>query len=201
MVTGSVPGMDPFELPDSADGLLGDGGLLRELERWAADARVRAAAEQRSRERWLRRQATEDATLTGVLTDLAERGASVVLATRSGRRHRGRIHALGVDFCALEGEAGRGQLVRLDAITTVRTLPSERVVTGDRTVELSLRLADVLLGLAADRPSVLIGTDTDETARGELRAVGTDVVTIRGDGSPPATVYVPIDAVSEVALH
>ena len=70
--------MDPIrpggDLPSSADGMLGDAGLLDELERWAADARVQEAALQRARERWLRHQATEDASIVGVLTDLAERG-------------------------------------------------------------------------------------------------------------------------------
>jgi hypothetical protein len=148
----------------------------------------------------LRHQATEDASVVGVLTDLAERGIPLVISTASGRRHTGRVHGLGVDFCSLLTDTGQGQLIRLDAVTTVRTLPAERAVTGDRTVNLSLRLSDVLLGLSADRPSVLIATSSDETARGELRAVGTDVVTIRGDGQPPATVYVPIASITEVAL-
>ncbi len=196
--------MDPIQpggdLPSSADGMLGDGGLLDELERWAADARVQEAALQRARERWLRHQATEDASIVGVLTDLAERGTPLVVSTASGRRHRGRVHGLGVDFCSLRTDTGQGHLIRLDAITTVRTLPAERAVTGDRSLTLSLRLADVLLGLSAERPTVLVATTSDETARGELRAVGTDVVTIRGDGQPPATIYVPIGSITEVAL-
>lgn len=187
-------------LPRSAEGMLGDGGLLNELERWAADARVHEAGLGRSRERWLRQQASEEASLVGVLTDLAERGTPLVITTSSGRRHRGGVHGLGVDFCSLRTETGQGQLIRFDAVATIRTLPAERAVTGDRTVDLSLRLSDVLLGLAAERPTVLVVATGDETARGELRAVGTDVVTIRGDGQPPATIYVPIASITEVSL-
>lgn len=180
--------------------LLGDGGLMGELERWAADARVQEAALQRARERWLRRQSEEESSLAGVLTDLAERGTAVVITTASGRRHRGVVRGIGADFCAMRSETGQDLLVRLGAIGTVRTLPAVRAVTGDRPVQLSLRLADVLLGLSAERPTVLVVTGDDETARGELRAVGSDVATVRGDGQPPATTYVPLDAICEVAL-
>ncbi|HWC38241.1 MAG TPA: hypothetical protein VG476_06920, partial [Acidimicrobiales bacterium] len=55
--------------------------LLGEISRWAGDARASDAARGRSRERWLRRQAEEEATLPGIALDLAERGEAVVLKT------------------------------------------------------------------------------------------------------------------------
>ncbi|MBA2283054.1 MAG: hypothetical protein H0W25_17730, partial [Acidimicrobiia bacterium] len=61
--------------PSSADGQ----DLLARLAAWAAAARVDEAAAARSRERWLRQAADEGASFTGVLLDLAERGAPVVV--------------------------------------------------------------------------------------------------------------------------
>ena len=175
--------------------------LLSELEAWAADARVHEAAAARARERWLRQQAEESATLLGQLIDLAERNITVVVSTRSGRRHRGHVVAVGTDFVALRSEATQ-VLVAIDAIATVRTLPEVRAVIGDRVVAVSLELIDVLLGLAADRPRVVIGAADADAVAGELRSVGTDVVTVRCDGPQPAPVaYIPIGSITEVTLE
>ena len=57
---------------------------VEDLERWAADARARDAADSRVKERWLRAQAEEDATIAGVLLAMAERREMVVVATAAG---------------------------------------------------------------------------------------------------------------------
>jgi hypothetical protein len=88
------------------DGMLGE-GIGARLERWAADARIEAAARRRARERWLRQQAEEEATLAGVLIDLGEHGAEVVVHTRTGRVHRGLIGVVGADFVGLTRSAPR----------------------------------------------------------------------------------------------
>src|SRR4029453_3671304 len=98
---------------------------------WAADARVDEAARLRARERWLRHQAEEEGSLAGVLADVAERGVSVALHVRSGRRHRGEIAALGSDFVALRS-AGADVIVALPAVTSGRTLPGEAPATRNR---------------------------------------------------------------------
>src|SRR5215213_6343157 len=66
------------------DAIVCDGGQATgmtdgagDLERWAADARAREAADARVRERWLRAQAAEDASLAGVFLALAERRETV----------------------------------------------------------------------------------------------------------------------------
>ena len=61
------------------------GGWAARLERWAAEARVDAAAEARAREQWLRRQAEEEGALAGVLADLAD-GAGARAAAPPCRR-------------------------------------------------------------------------------------------------------------------
>lgn len=180
-------------------GLLGD-GLAGRIDRWAADARVDEAARLRARERWLRHQAEEEGSLAGVLADVADRGASVALHVRGGRRHRGEVAALGSDFVALRS-AGTDVIVALAAVTSVRTLPGEASTIGDRSIATSHRLVDVLAGLAAERaPVLLVLADGDEAVAGALRSVGQDIVGIRVAGGAPVTAYVSVGAIVEVVV-
>jgi hypothetical protein len=183
-------------------GLLG-GDLTARLERFAAAARVDEAARGRARERWLRRAASEEATVRGVLVDLAERRAPVAVHTTAGRAHNGEICAVGGDFVALRTRAGTDVLVACDAVVAVRTRPGAPVATGDRPLRLGIDLAQVLDRLAAERERVLLvprsGADASAVA-GVLVAAGHDVLTVRLDGDPPATAYVPAATVGEVAL-
>jgi hypothetical protein len=181
-------------------GVLGD-GLAARIDRWAADARVDEAARLRARERWLQHQAEEQGSLAGVLADVAERGAPLALHVRGGRRHRGEVRALGSDFVALRS-AGADVLVALAAVTSVRTLPGEASTIGDRSFATSLRLVDVLVGLAAERAAVLLVlADGDDAVAGALRSVGQDVVGVRLAGATAATAYVPVQAIIEVVVE
>jgi hypothetical protein len=190
---------DPGEAATLAD-LLGD-GLAARIDRWAADARVDEAARLRARERWLRHQAEEEGSLAGVLADVAERGTSVALHVRGGRRHRGEVAALGSDFVALRS-AGADVIVALAAVTSMRTLPGEASTIGDRSVATSHHLVDVLAGLAAERAAVLLVlADGDEAVAGALRSVGQDVVGMRvAGGAAAVTAYVPVGAIVEVVV-
>jgi hypothetical protein len=179
--------------------LFGEGLAVR-IDRWAADARVDEAARLRARERWLRHQAEEEGSLAGVLADVAERGASVALHVRGGRRHRGEIAALGADFIALRS-AGADVIVVLPAVTSLRTLPGEAPTIGDRSIGTSHRLVDVLAGLAAERASVLLVlADGDEAVGGVVLWVGQDVVGVRVAGGAAVTAYVPVGAIVEVLV-
>ena len=198
-------------LPDAASmeglaGLLGE-GLTGRLERWAADARIDEAARRRARERWLEQQAREEATLLGILADLAERGTVVSLQLRSGGPRRGRVRLIGADFVALApvGDAGgrSGEvLVALHDVVAVATRPGEPVSVGDRSVRSRLTLTEVVIGLAGDRErALLVLTGSDDVVRGTLWSVGQDVVVVRLDGEAiPATMYVALDAISQLAI-
>ena len=178
-------------------------GLLAQLERWAARARAEDAARSRTRERWLRQQAAEDARFEGVALDLAERGAGVVLLTTTGRSHRGRIVAVARDFFLLRDDAGIATFVTFPAIAALRPEDGDRSgpAASDRTAPLGTRLADVFVGLAGDRPRVRIGLEGGgEVLAGELRAAGADVVTVRLDGAPGGTAYVLMSAVRELSV-
>jgi hypothetical protein len=179
---------------------LGNEDLLARLDRWVAAARTAEAAASRARERWLRQVADESATFAGVLLDLAERGAPVVVQGRGGRRHRGTVLAVGVDFAALRTEGGADVLLAFSGIASVR--PDDRLDTpsGDRVATFDLGLAEAIAAVGADRPRVLLVTAADgDGVAGELRSVGRDVVTLRldGDGS---TAYVPMASIAELRI-
>lgn len=171
------------------------------LESWVADARSDGSAEARTRERWLQTAAEADATFSGMLLDLAERGSDVAVSTVGGRRHHGRIEVIGADFFALRLTTGSELLLSMRGTGAVRTAPLADPSVGERMQPTDLRLADVLVELSADRARVLlVPADGAESVAGELRAVGHDVVTVRTDGEPPATSYVPLSTIAEVAL-
>lgn len=175
--------------------------LAARLDAWLADARVEGSADARARERWLHAAATADATFGGVLVDLAERGTTLAVSTTGGRRHHGRLQVIGADFVALRGPSGAEVLLALAAVASVRTAPLVEPAGGERVVTTALRLTEVLAELTAERARVVIvaGDGTDAVV-GELRAVGYDVVTIRTDADPPGAAYVPVAAITEVAL-
>ena len=174
--------------------------FTQRLDQWVADARIDDAADQRSRERWLRSAAEQDATFGGVLLDLAERRGTVAVLTTTGRRHHGAIEAIGADFVALRKPSGGELLIAQRAIAVVRAGPTD-VAGGERVVTTELRLVEVLGELAADRAHVfLVAQSADGAVTGELRSVGIDVATVRSDGDPPTPVYVRTDVITEVGL-
>lgn len=186
--------------PETARGVLGgDDGFARALERWAADAVVDEAALGRTRQRWLRAQAEEDATLVGALLDLAERGRPVSLELVA-HRVRGRIVGIGGDFVALRSDRGQHVLARTELVDVVRAEAGSAAVTGDRTAVVEAGLAGVLGPLAAERPDVLVRTRSGAVVRGELRSAGVDVVHLRLPGDPPTPAWLPIDALAVVVL-
>ena len=182
----------------------GDPDGLAELERWAADARARDAADARVRERWLRAQAEEDASLDGVLVALAEREAAVVLTTVEGRRHRGLVAGVGVDFCALRAPGGATTLVALYALSDVRTVDAHgrrrpaATGAGRAPASLGVRLVDVLAQAAGQRPQVSVHAGAAAVV-GDLWAVGSDVLTLRTDGVA-GVAYVRLASVSEISF-
>ncbi len=167
------------------------------LGAWLGQLLVEDAAHQRAEGRWLQRQAEEEGTFAGILTDLAERTTSVVVHLGNGRLHRGAITALGADFAVIRTGA-RDVVVRLDAITSVHTLVHERVAVGDRPAVGALTMGEALAALAEERPRLLlIGADATHPVRGELRAVGRDVARVREDGG--GTAYVALASVVEIS--
>ncbi len=153
------------------------GDPLAALQRWVADGQVDEAARARSRRRWLENAATEEATLGGVLLDLAERRRPVTVRTLAGRRIAGPIIAVGADFIAVADARLGDTLMPTTRIATVQPAPGDDLPAGDRRHDVVLTFGDALMELAAERPEVMVGVG-DETLRGELRTASTEVVTL-----------------------
>jgi hypothetical protein len=166
------------------------------------EARAGSMAAARTRERWLRRQATETATLVGTLLDLAEHGTSVSVATTAGRRHDGRIVAIGPDLVALS-DRDAVVAVRIDAIAIVRPQPGATAgaATGDRPAALDLLFTELLGRLAGDGFEVSIAFAGGDPVSGVLVAAGDDVATQRVAPGADGLVYASLASTTSVRFR
>lgn len=156
--------------------------------RFLDDVRAEAAVASRERQRVLEQVQRESATLLGVLSDLAEQGRQVQIRLDTGASVVGGIDLLGDDLVG----AG-GAWLRLAAVRSVRA--TGQGAAREDAVVADLDLAAVLARLVDDRPRLALFVGGGEPVRGELVAVGEDVVTLRLDGDREVA-YVPIAAVS-----
>ncbi len=198
-------------------GMGGDPGSwldFEDVERWAAEARVRDAVDARQRERWLRRQAEDEAAFAGLLLSLAERRVAVIATTTGGRHHVGRIEAVGSDFAAVGVAGGRITMVSLAAVAAVkvadaaerrrhqdhrRSEPAADARPENDARPVGVAMADVIGHAVERRPRVQVFAGGAQLG-GELRAVGADVVTLHTDGDPPGLLYVRLASVSEFSF-
>ena len=175
-----------------------------QLHRLVADASAEAAARERTHERALRESAELEATFVGVVLDLAERGSAVVVRTAAGRTHRGRVIGVGTGAIAVRDEGRPPVLIALAAVTSVRPHAEPdgrpRDVAGGRPAPLDLSMVRLLGALAEDRPRVQVSCAGEEPLAGELRSVGTNLLTVRLDGDRHLLAHVPIAAVADVVL-
>lgn len=183
--------MDPSDSPEQ---------FLRletELRELTDRQRVIDAVESRRREAWMRRQAAESGTFAGVLRDLGERQALVVVSTIDRHQLRGIVRTIGTDFVSLRSPGVGAYLVTLAAITAVRAEPDTAPSVGDRVVNVGASLGAVLGELVADHPAIAVHTLAGDHIEGELRASGLDVVSLR---TGTATTYVPLEAISHCSI-
>jgi hypothetical protein len=170
--------------------------LVAAFARWAAQDRARSAATDRARQRSLGDQALSTATWTGILVDLAERGAGVTVSL-GGNRCTGWIVGVGRDFCVVEQAVRRRPaLIPLSAISYVSAdQPGGAMPSGDRPTGLDLSMAAALAALAEERVPVALRVGGDEV-EGEVIGVGEDVVTLRANAPAGRLVHVPLAAVT-----
>jgi hypothetical protein len=175
---------------------------VHDWQRLLDDARSDELAQSRARERWLRQQATEDATLVGTLFDLAEAAIAVSVALRGGRRHDGTIEGLGTDVVVLD-ERGDHVAVRLAAAVTIRPQPGRAAgpATGARAAALDLTFVELLARLAPDRPDVALALITGDLVTGALIATGSDVVTVRVAPGVDGVVYCPSTSIASARFR
>jgi len=173
-----------------------DGIDASELADWLQRAVVEEAAAGRRREHWHRVRAEETATMTAVLLDAAERRLAVRLRVSGRGWEPCRVTAVAAGFCVVDGPAGPG-LVATGAVEAV-DLGGRPPPADDRPPTMDIDLAEALALMLEDRPELAVWPAAGgEPLRGELRSVGTDVVTLRDAGR---TVVVPVAAIARVAI-
>jgi len=151
--------------------------LLAGLARWTSEGAVDRAAAERSRESWLRLQASEAAGIAEVLCDHAEAGKRVAASTLGGRRTNGTVAAIGVDFVIIRENTLGDVVIPLSQLAIVRSAPGTGGVSVDRPLNFDLTMVHALAELAADRPPVLAAAG-NESARGTLEFVGADFIAV-----------------------
>lgn len=165
----------------------------------AHERAVRARAESRARQE----RAGDVATWVGTLRDLAERAATVLVGSASGRTYRGVLGAVAADHVVVRPSGGGQVVIRRDAIRLVRPDPgiAAPAATGDRPADHDGSLVRVLEARLEDRePVTVVVAGRDERVEGEVIGLGEDVVTLRLTGEPRTTVYVPVAAILELVL-
>lgn len=175
------------------------GDPLAPLVRWIAAGRVDEAARARARQRWLERQAREEATLGGVLVDLAERGRPVMVSTVGRRGFRGPVRAVGADFVVIREDGLGDVIIPLRSLASVRPAPGEDGGGGDRPFTVELVLAETLVEISADHPTVMAMAGSEEL-RGELRSAGIDVLSVVLEGPRRDVVHIHVSAVDHIAI-
>ncbi len=178
---------------------LSPGDPLAALTRWVAEGSADHAARSRARQRWLERQAEEEATLVGSIVDLAERGTAIAITTTAGNRHPGVVVAVGSDFAILREPRLGDIVIRHDAIAMIRPAPGDTTPTGDRPLDVNLALADALVELSAERPRIRVATGSEEVT-GELRSAGYNVMTIHLDNARRDSVHIAIDVIDHLVI-
>lgn len=172
--------------------------LASELARLLGDERAADAAKDRVRQRHLRESATADATFLGTALDLAEQGAIVTVSTTTGRRVSGAIALVASDTVVVGST-----YMPLRAVAAIRRAPGTRSgpADGDRDAPRVSSFAALVGELALTRPRVVIAVVGEpDLLAGELRAAGTDVVTLHLDSGPHVIVYVSMASVSALTV-
>jgi len=109
---------------------LAGGEWLDGLARWAAEERVDEAARRRTAQRRHSEAEAAETTVAGLLWRLAEGARTVLVDTVAGDRMRGRVVAVGADFCVIAAAGGQ-VMAPTTAIAAVSEAPGAGEVTGD----------------------------------------------------------------------
>lgn len=170
--------------------------LVSAFTLWAAGHRSERAVSERSRERWLRQQATETATLAGILVDLAEKQTEVSMLLGANTAG-GRLVGVGQDCCVVVDRGGAATIVAVAHLGAVRVAGPRggtEEASGQRPPPGTWTLVDALAVLATERSPARLALRGGEVVSGTMIASGTDVVTVR----LPATalrVHIPIGGI------
>ena len=165
---------------------------LEALSRFVGEGAVERAARARSRLRWQQQLAIESGTWLGLLCDLADAGAPVIVDTTLGRRLAGTISVVGVDFVCVAPLGGGLVVLASGALTAVQRADGRAAPAGRSAASNDLTLPEFLTTLAVDRPTVTWHLNDYNSLTGQLVAVGQGFVHLRVDATAPSTTYAPI---------
>ena len=179
--------------PTGADG---GGAGDPALDLWLSELRSDEAARARARVGSLTAHAAEDATIVGVLGDLLERAATVVLTTTHGRRHRGQVLVVGPDAVVLRVARDEWLVTRLATVASVRMVGGD-AVTGEAGPSTTSRFARILS--AAAHPGEWLRLSVGgEVLAGTVVSFSGEVAVLRLENGDLS--YVNLDAVEEASL-
>ena len=191
---------------------LAGGEWLDGLARWAAEERVDEAARRRTAQRRHSEAEAAETTVAGLLRRLAEGARTVLVDTVAGNRMRGRIVAVGADFCVIAAAGGQ-VMAPTAAVAAVSEAPGAGEVTGDtpplvpepalvnKPGEEGPTFGEALAALASERSLVRIAAGGKHW-RGRLASAGADVVTVAvepGVGGS-ATSHITLAAIDHLVI-
>lgn len=174
---------------------------------WFDDAAVDAAIAARRAQHDAAHRASESATWTGLLADLAEAAADVQVRTSAGTAHSGRLVAVAEDHLVVRSATAVTVVARAEVVT-VQQPPTDRrrsPVGGERPAPLDRTLDEVLAAWAEDRAPCRLVLRGDEVVDGLMVGVGVDLLAVvperDGVASRGQVVHVPLDAVVAVTVR
>jgi hypothetical protein len=166
-----------------------------DLRQFLESAMADDAARSRAGVGALRERRSEDATLVGVLANLADLDDDVLVTTSTGHVRRGRVGLVGPGGAVLHTATNTICALRTGAIASVPSAGGARIDGDGRTsTSLSWPLLVATIAEVGDDVSVVVaGTST----RGRLRSLSRSVAVL--DTVDGGAVYVALDTVDEVA--
>jgi hypothetical protein len=166
------------------------------LDRWLSELRTEEAARSRAAVGAMKAQAAEDATVVGVLADLLEREAQVVVTTAAGRRHRGEVLIVGPDALVLRVGVREWLVTRIAAVASVRLVGGDPV-NGEGSATTTSSFGRIL-GAAAQPGEWIRISVGGEAFGGTVVSMSAQVGVLRLDNGD--LTYVNLDAVEEASL-
>lgn len=162
------------------------------LTRFVGEGAVEHAARSRSRARWQHQLAIEEGTWRGLLCDLAETAAAIVIDTNLGRRLQGTVVAVGSDFVTVTTTAGGRVVLATRAISAIHLGPGQSGPFGRAVAPNHTTLSELLAELAGEKPTLTWHLTERTSVMGQLVGVGRGFVHLRVEATPPTTSYLPI---------
>jgi hypothetical protein len=169
------------------------------VTRFVAEAATDQAARERLRARWRHQQLVEDSTWYGILRELTARREQVTIDTAAGRRVRGELERVGLDFVGVVA-GSELTLISLSGISAIRMSPGAPPALGSAGPDEESTLVEVLSELALDRPMTTWLLAGGTVLTGELVGVGRDAAMVRLVAESVTATYVPIGASTVVTV-